>query len=147
MGTIQYPWSHTFPRESAMSQSAALKTQERAIGYSYVRFSSTRQRKGSSLHRQTEDTVAGESPQSWCARNDVAFDQSLTFRDLAKSAFVGEKQVELQAFLDGIQSGRIRPGSFLLVERVDRISRKGVDEGMDKIKKILNAGVSIVTLA
>jgi DNA invertase Pin-like site-specific DNA recombinase len=116
------------------------------MAYSYVRFSSSRQRHGSSLHRQTQDTVAGESPESWCSRNNVILDTSLTFRDLGRSAWQGQKQKELYAFLEAVQTGRILPGSYLLVEKLDRVSRKGVDEGMEVIKKILNAGISIVTL-
>jgi DNA invertase Pin-like site-specific DNA recombinase len=119
----------------------------RPIGYSYVRFSSKKQGKGSSLHRQTQDTLAGESPESWCAKNGVTFDTSLTFRDLGASAYRGEKQGELLGFLDMVKTGRVRRGSFLLVERVDRITRKGLDEGSDLLKQILKAGVSIVTLA
>jgi DNA invertase Pin-like site-specific DNA recombinase len=119
----------------------------RDIAYSYVRFSSKRQGKGSSLHRQTQDTAAGESPEAWCRRNHVTLDTSLRFRDLGRSAWRGEKQAELLAFLEMIQAGRVRPGSCLLVERVDRITRKGLDEGSGLLKKILKAGVSIVTLA
>jgi DNA invertase Pin-like site-specific DNA recombinase len=119
----------------------------RAIGYSYVRFSSKKQGRGSSLHRQTQDTSAGESPESWCARHHVTFDTSLTFRDLGASAYRGAKQGELLAFLDMVKTGRVRRGSYLLVERVDRITRKGLDEGSDLLKQILRAGVSIVTLA
>jgi DNA invertase Pin-like site-specific DNA recombinase len=121
-----------------------------AIAYSYVRFSSKgKQSKGSSVYRQTHDTVGGESPQSWCARQKppVLFDTSLTFRDLGKSAYSGQAQEELYAFLELVKRGRIRPGSFLLVEKIDRVSRKGVDEGYELCKKILKAGVSIVSLA
>src|SRR5262249_10931772 len=38
------------------------------------------------------------------------------------------------------------PGSYLLVEKVDRITRKGLDEGSDLLKAILKAGITIVTL-
>src|SRR5205814_5631215 len=98
---------------------------------------------------QTQDTLAGGSPESWCARNNVVFDTGLTFRDLGKIAYTGEsaRQGELRAFLDAVKTGRIRSGSYLLVERVDRITRQGVDEGMDVIKAILRKGVNIVTLA
>ena len=119
------------------------------IGYSYIRFSCKgKQAKGDSVRRQTTDTIAGESPQSWCARNGVLFDP-VSYRDLGLSAWKGlnHKQGELRLFLEAIETGRVRPGCYLLVERVDRISRQGVDEGMDLVKKILRAGVSIVTLA
>jgi DNA invertase Pin-like site-specific DNA recombinase len=124
-------------------------TMTQPIGYSYIRFCSKKQGKGSSLYRQTQDTLAGESPESWCARNGVTLDTGLTFRDLGVSAYTGDnaRQGELRAFLDAVKSGRIRPGSFLLVERVDRITRQGVDVGLDLIKEILRKGVSIVTLA
>src|SRR5262245_42489583 len=118
------------------------------IGYSYLRFSSTgKQARGSSVYRQTNDTVAGESPESWCTRNGVALDTALTFRDLGKSAYSGHRQKELYAFREMVRDGRIRPGSYLLVEKIDRISRKGVNEGGDLLKEILRAGVSIVTLS
>lgn len=116
------------------------------IAYSYLRFSSKKQAKGSSFYRQTEDTIAGESPESWCRRNSVTLDTSLTFRDLGRSAFRGEKQEALKTFLEYVKTGRIRPGSYLLVERVDRITRKGLDEGSDLLKAILKAGITIVTL-
>jgi hypothetical protein len=120
-----------------------------ALAYSYIRFSSKRQGKGSSLYRQTHDTISGESPESWCARNGVTFDTNLTFRDLGVSAFTGKnvQQGALKDFLECVRTGRIVPGSYLLVEKLDRISREGVDEGMEVIKKILKAGISIVTLA
>src|SRR5262245_39691290 len=118
-----------------------------SIAYSYVRFSAKKQAKGSSVFRQTQDTCAGESPESWCNRNKVTLDTTLSFRDLGRSAYRGHKQAELTAFLEYVRTGRIRPGSYLLVERIDRISRKGVDEGADLLKQVLKAGISIVTLS
>src|SRR5262249_52227692 len=37
-------------------------------------------------------------------------------------------------------------GSALIVESVDRISRQGIDEGYDLCKRILKAGIRLVTL-
>src|SRR5262245_43206733 len=100
----------------------------RPRGYSYIRLSSKKQAKGDGVRRQTEDTISGESPESWCGRNGVVFDTALTFRDLGVSAYKGKNvaQGELRAFLDAIRSGRVRPGDFLLVEKVDRITRQGI---------------------
>src|SRR5262249_44955898 len=52
-----------------------------------------------------------------------------------------------RSFLDAIRAGRVDPGSVLVVESIDRISRQGIDEGYDLIKGILKAGVRIVTLS
>ena len=66
-----------------------MPTTHKPICYSYTRFSSRKQRKGTSLIRQTTDTVAGESPERWCARNGTVLDTTLTFRDLGVSAYTG----------------------------------------------------------
>jgi hypothetical protein len=49
------------------------------LGFSYIRFSSRHQAKGSSLQRQTEGTMA------WCQRNGVTLDTSLVLHDIAVS--------------------------------------------------------------
>src|SRR5215475_11447631 len=94
------------------------------ICYSYIRFSSRRQRIGDSKRRQLE---RGED---FCLRHGWRIDPTLTFRDLGISAYKGlnAKQGALKAFLDAIDSGRIKPGQGILVESLDRISRQGVDE-------------------
>jgi DNA invertase Pin-like site-specific DNA recombinase len=117
------------------------------VGHSYLRLSTKRQKKGDGPRRQTEDTAAGESPASWCARNGVTY-STKTYSDLGVSARHGKnaRQGELKMFIDAIKLGKVRPGDYLLVERIDRISRQGVDEGYDLCKQILKAGVNIVTL-
>jgi DNA invertase Pin-like site-specific DNA recombinase len=117
------------------------------LGHPYLRFSSRKQRHGDSVRRQTEDTVAGMSPATWCENNKVILSLK-TYRDMGLSAWKGAnvKQGDLKLFLEAIKVGEVRPGDFLLVEKLDRISRQGVDEGMDVIKEILRAGVKIVTL-
>lgn len=119
----------------------------RPVGYSYIRWSTKPQGRGDSKRRQTEDTVAGESPATWCARHDVTFDTAMTYADVG-SAFTGEnaRSGALALFLEAIDRGRVRPGDFLLVEKVDRLTRQGIDEGKDLVKKILKAGVNIVLL-
>src|SRR5262249_47276011 len=49
--------------------------------------------------------------------------------------------------LDRVASGTVKPGSVLIVESVDRVSRQGIDEGGDLIKRILKAGILLVTLS
>src|SRR5438067_338266 len=111
--------------------------------YSYIRFSNAAQREGDSLRRQTEKALA------YCQRRGWVLDESLTLRDLGVSAFRGDNALvgNLRTFLDAVARGTVLPGSILLVESVDRISRQGIDDGYDLCKRILKAGVHIVTLS
>jgi DNA invertase Pin-like site-specific DNA recombinase len=113
------------------------------IAYSYIRFSHPSQAEGDSLRRQTEYAAA------YCGRRGWQLDTSLTLFDLGVSAFRGKNAAVgcLRTFLDAVEFGRVLPGSALIVENIDRISRQGIDEGYDLIKKILKAGVRIVTLS
>jgi DNA invertase Pin-like site-specific DNA recombinase len=115
----------------------------KTIAYSYVRFSTPDQAKGDSLRRQTELAAA------FCKRRGWRLDDTLTLRDLGVSAFRGDNAMvgNLRVFLDAIAKGTVRPGSALIVESIDRISRQGIDEGYDICKKILKAGVVLVTLS
>lgn len=113
------------------------------LAYSYVRFSNTKQAEGDSLRRQTEAAAA------YCQRHSLTLDTDLSLRDLGVSAFRGSNAAvgTFRTFLDAVGSGRVKPGSVLIVESFDRISRQGIDEGYDLIKGILKAGVRIVTLS
>lgn len=111
--------------------------------YSYIRFSHPDQAKGDSLRRQDERTAA------YCHRKGWTLDPHLTLRDLGVSAFRGKNAAvgNFRTFLEGIKTGKVVPGSVLIVESFDRISRQGIDEGYDLIKSILKAGIRIVTLS
>jgi DNA invertase Pin-like site-specific DNA recombinase len=111
------------------------------VAYSYVRFSTPEQKKGDSYRRQTEKASA------YCSRRGWTLDESLK-ADLGVSAWKGRNALVggLREFLDRVDSGEVKPGSALIVESVDRISRQGIDEGYDLCKRILKAGVRIVTL-
>jgi DNA invertase Pin-like site-specific DNA recombinase len=111
--------------------------------YSYVRFSTPEQAKGDSLRRQTEKA------EDYCRRKGLTLDASLTLHDLGVSAFRGDNAVfgNLRTFLDAVGRRRVAPGSVLIVESFDRITRQGIDDGYDLIKRILKADVRIVTLS
>jgi DNA invertase Pin-like site-specific DNA recombinase len=113
------------------------------IAYSYVRFSHPDQAQGNSLQRQTDLAVA------YCKRKGWTLDENLSLRDLGVSAFRGDNALigNLGVFLDAIKRGTVKPGSALICESIDRISRQGIDEGYDLIKSILKAGVLLVTLS
>lgn len=52
----------------------------------------------------------------------------------------------LADFLDAIEHGYIPPGTVLLVESLDRLSREKIGDATDRLKSILKAGVDVVTL-
>jgi DNA invertase Pin-like site-specific DNA recombinase len=113
------------------------------LAYSYVRFSNPDQIRGDSLRRQSEAAA------DWCRRHGLTLDTSLTLHDLGVSAFRGRNAAvgNLRTFLDAVEGGRVPPGSTLIVESFDRISRQGIDEGYDIVKSILKSDVRIVTLS
>jgi DNA invertase Pin-like site-specific DNA recombinase len=111
------------------------------LAYSYIRFSNLAQADGDSLRRQIELAEA------YCRRRGWALSEA-TYRDLGVSAFKGKNALvgNLGEFLKAVESGAVKPGSALIVESLDRISRQGIDEGYDLIKRILKAGIILVTL-
>jgi DNA invertase Pin-like site-specific DNA recombinase len=110
--------------------------------YSYVRFSRPEQIRGDSLRRQTEGSEA------YCQRKGYHLDTSLNLTDLGVSAFKGRnvEQGALGAFLDAVKSKRVKPGSVLIVESLDRLSRNQIGDALELFLGLLRKGVEIVTL-
>lgn len=111
------------------------------VAYSYVRFSSGAQKDGFSIERQSEKAA------DLAARHNWRLDKTLRIDDHARSGFKGDKQRGLRAFLGAIQAGRVRAGEILIVERLDRLSRKELDTAKQVFESILRAGVLIATCA
>ena len=89
------------------------------LAFSYIRFSSKKQEHGSSLARQLQATRA------YCKANGLLLDERLSFQDLGVSAFRGKNRERgLGEFLAACDAGLIPPGSALVVEALDRISRQ-----------------------
>lgn len=112
------------------------------VAYSYLRFSSHGQADGDSVRRQTAN------PQEWCERNGVRLDSSLVFEDRARSAFKkhNRHREALTEFRQYVAEGRIRPGSFLIVENLDRLSREQERIAVELLLSIVNAGITVVQL-
>lgn len=112
------------------------------IAYSYVRFSTPQQLKGDSLRRQLE------ASERYVTENGLVLDETLNLHDLGISAFRG-KNVErgaLGAFIKAIETGKVKKGSYLIVESLDRLSREEVIDALEIFLKIIRAGINIVTL-
>lgn len=108
--------------------------------YSYIRFSTEKQSLGHSLQRQTElaDAYALEH------NLDLVQDYS----DLGVSAYKGlnSEAGALSEFIRAVDDGKIRSGSFLIVESLDRLSRQPVDLALEQFMGITRRGITIVSL-
>jgi DNA invertase Pin-like site-specific DNA recombinase len=69
--------------------------------------------------------------------------------DPAVSAFRGKnaKKGALREFLAAVEEGRVPPGSVLIVESLDRLSRATAIEAQAQLAQIVGAGVKVVTAA
>jgi DNA invertase Pin-like site-specific DNA recombinase len=113
-----------------------------ARAYSYVRFSSAEQRRGDSLRRQLK------AAQDYCALHRLDLDTELTLHDLGVSGFHGDNLAgALGAFLAAVSAGHVEPGSTLIVESVDRLSRQDAWSALPTLQAIIGAGITLVTLS
>lgn len=113
--------------------------------YSYIRFSSPEQAKGDSYRRQQA------AAKRFCEANGLELAQSkeYTFFDQGKSAFTAkhlDDEGQLKRFNDLVDTGDIAPGSYLLVESLDRLSREKVQLALPRFLDLLNKGIKVVTL-
>lgn len=111
-----------------------------ALVHSYVRFSDPKQAHGTSLERQKDKAA------EFCEKHKHTL-SDLVFHDLGKSAYHERKQKALARFLVAIERGEVRSGEILLVEAVDRLSRKGIRATQDLCNKILDSGIDIAILS
>ena len=113
----------------------------KARAYSYIRFSSEKQAQGDSLRRQLDLANA------YAEKHDLILDP-LSYRDLGVSAFKGKNVHEgkLGLFIKAVDDGIIKPGSYLLVESLDRLSRDDVDVALERFLSIIRKGIIIVAI-
>lgn len=112
------------------------------VAYSYQRFSSLEQIGGDSLTRQS--TLA----ESYARSHDLELDNRLTIRDLGVSGYRGQNIVhgELGQFLGAVRNGRIMPGSYLLIESLDRLSRSNILQAQNLLTELILAKINVVSL-
>jgi DNA invertase Pin-like site-specific DNA recombinase len=109
--------------------------------HSYIRFSSSKQDKGTSLKRQ-QDLI-----NKWLLKNPEIELSMLTYNDYGKSGFHGDHlKHDFGRLLDAIESNKIKHGDFILVEAIDRIGRLPTMKAMNILTSICLRGVKIITL-
>jgi DNA invertase Pin-like site-specific DNA recombinase len=112
------------------------------LAVSYARFSRFKQQRGRSYKRQLQGTLR------WCRKHGYTLDRELRFLDRGVSQFQGaaRKKGALSKFLKLAGTERVPPGSVLVIEDFDRLSREDVDSAWEMFRGILKAGVEIVVL-
>ncbi len=122
------------------------KSELSGVAYSYMRFSSLKQEQGDSIERQTK------ARKKWLdAHPAVTLDESLTLADLGVSAFRGKHRAgdkaALSQFIRAVETGRVKAGSFLIVESLDRLTREELGDAFELVLGLVNRGIRIVQLS
>lgn len=114
--------------------------------YSYGRFSDPGQGEGDSERRQTDKW---KDAKTYAEKIGLPFNESLRMFDRGKSAFHGHHLTKgvFGPFLECIKRGDVAPGSVLVVEEIDRVSRLEPTEGLQLTLDIVRNGVTIYTPA
>jgi DNA invertase Pin-like site-specific DNA recombinase len=108
---------------------------------SYKRFSSPKQARGDSDRRQSDLT------EEYCRRRRLKLID--TYLDAGLSGFTGENMSDggaLRALLCAANDGKFKPGTHLIVESLDRLSRREISTAVRLFLDILDTGLVIVTL-
>lgn len=109
--------------------------------YSYRRFSDPKQAAGDSSQRQWAYAA------KWAADHGRQLDETLSMEDKGLSAYHQHhvKKGALGVFLAAVEAGRVEPGSVLVVEGLDRLSRAEPLIAQAQLAQIINSGISVVT--
>lgn len=114
----------------------------RPPAFSYIRFSTPEQASGDSLRRQTKLAV------HYAEQHGLNLIDA-SFTDLGVSAYRGANAEtgRLGEFIQAVRSGAIPPGSWLLIESMDRLSRAKPRKAVRLLEDICDEGITVVTLA
>jgi DNA invertase Pin-like site-specific DNA recombinase len=131
--------------KAVTKKSTALKIAPAPTGkvYSYMRFSAMAQKTGTSIARQSHYAEV------YAKEHGMVLDSDLTLIDEGKSAYHQRhvKKGAFGGFLRAVESGKVPPGSVLIVEGFDRLSRAAALTAQGQLATIINAGITVVTAA
>jgi len=104
----------------------------------YIRFSSEEQKRGDSLRRQ-QDLIARFAARPEIVAEGAQVDASLDLNDLGISGYTGKNlsKGRFKAFLDAVDSGMVKPGDYLAVEALNRITRLNPLESLPIIIRLV----------
>jgi DNA invertase Pin-like site-specific DNA recombinase len=101
------------------------------------RFSSEKQSGNTSLTRQQELAQAIADRNGWTLREDWGITQE------AVSAYKKHNFPALLALIDDVKKGVIPPGTVVVVEKIDRLTRASLDEGREMLRLMLLADIEL----
>ena len=119
-------------------------TSKNNLAISYTRFSSMAQATGDSERRQTE------AAQAYCAKHGLTLTDKYRLQDSGKSAYKGIHRNATSAlgqFEKQVAEGKIPPGTVLIVESLDRLSREDIVKAQLLMLNLIDKGIEIVALA
>ncbi|MEQ9309509.1 MAG: recombinase family protein [Balneolaceae bacterium] len=120
-----------------------MKKQKIPKVYSYVRISTSKQKDGDGIRRQTEDI----DYKGIAKKLGLPLDTDLDLIDKGLSGFSGAHRIKgaLGLFEKAIEEGKIAKGSVLVIEMLDRLTRQVLLEAVHLMTGILLKGVGIYT--
>ncbi len=112
------------------------------LAFSYLRFSTPEQQRGDSFRRQTDGAAR------YAREHGLKLDNR-SFLDLGVSAFRGANLHggKLGEFLEAVRTGLVPPGSYLLMENLDRMSRDDPWDAVSLLRNIIKSGIRVVTVS
>jgi DNA invertase Pin-like site-specific DNA recombinase len=114
---------------------------DRRKAFSYVRISTGIQSRGGGIQRQLQES------REYAERYGLELVEELA--DVGLSAFKGKNlapTAALERFLEAVRANRIPSRSVLLIESVDRLSRREALKAIGPFLEVLNAGIDIHTI-
>lgn len=105
--------------------------------FGLIRWSSGKQSKGDSLRRQMGIAPRVAKEKGWILRDDLC--EVIA----AASAYKGEHLERIRAIIDAAKSGKIPHGTVMIVEALDRLNRRDIDEATPLLWEILGSGLEI----
>lgn len=107
--------------------------------FSYIRFSSAKQAKGTSEDRQLLIAPRVAKEKGWIFREDLGI------KNLGLSAYTGSNLKIIEGIIEAAEQGRIAKGTVMILEALDRLTRIPVDEAYQLFRRVIKSGVEIYT--
>lgn len=113
----------------------------RRRAFSYLRCSDPTQAAGNTFKRQIELRDLFVAKMNW------DLDTELVFEDKGVSAWTGANlKRDLGRFLRYVKRGLVPPGSVLVLENIDRFSRRDPMEAMSEVQDLFKKGIAIASV-